>query len=81
MYLDQLDLESTYSLEDVANLLGLKLKFIVSAVKSGELEAEWLIDRQIISQRQLGDFLIARLKKHRAMKPKVIKSRNKSRTY
>lgn len=81
MIQDELEVEETYFPEDVALLLGLKVRVVMAAINSGELEAIWLVDRYVIPQRYLGNYVIARLKKFRSKKPKVLKSRKKSRTY
>jgi hypothetical protein len=81
MYMDELEVEQTYSPEEVAILLGLKLRVVMAAIKCGDLESLWLVDRYVVSHQHLGNYVIARLKEFRSKKPKVIRSRKKSRTY
>lgn len=81
MCIDEVEVEQIYSPEDVAILLGLKLRVVMAAIKCGDLESIWLVDRYVVSQRHLGNYVIARLKEFRSKKPKVVRSRKKSRTY
>ena len=73
--------EVTYSVEEVAQLLSMKVALIHRYIKKGEIEVIWRDGGKRITHDSLGDFLIGRLTQFQEKKPKVLKSKKKNRRY
>jgi predicted site-specific integrase-resolvase len=78
MYLTQ---EITYTVEEVARLLSMKIAVVQRYIKAGEIEVIWRDGNKRITHDSLGNFLIHRLSQFQDKKPKVLKSRKKNRRY
>jgi len=78
MYLTQ---EITYTVEEVARLLSMKIAVVQRYIKAGEIEVIWRDGSKRITHDSLGNFLINRLSQFQDKKPKVLKSRKKNRRY
>jgi hypothetical protein len=73
--------EVTYSVEEVAQLLSMKVALINRYIKTGEISVIWRDGSKRITHDSLGDFLIGRLTQFQEKKPKVLKSKKKNRRY